>query len=176
LADLTLFLGGAKSGKTKAALEEACRHPAPRYYLATAEGRDGEMRERIARHQAERGPGWLTMEAPMDPAGAIRSLSGSCPLLLDCLTLWLSNQLFSYREPGERAASEILAKGLELAEASEAYPGPVIMVSNEVGGGIVPMEPISRLFRDLAGSINQLMASRASSVFLVTSGLRLRLK
>ncbi|MDR2366953.1 MAG: bifunctional adenosylcobinamide kinase/adenosylcobinamide-phosphate guanylyltransferase [Deltaproteobacteria bacterium] len=174
MGDIILYLGGAKSGKTRAALAHAETYPPPRYYLATAEALDGEMADRIARHQAERGPTWRTVEEPLDlPAGLARAEPGA-PVLLDCLTLWLSNLMGL--DPGSRDTDAPLAKVDALAEAAAKRPGPVIMVSNEVGGGLVPMDPVSRYFRDLSGLTHQRLAKIATSVFLVTAGLSQRLK
>lgn len=171
MGELTLYLGGAKSGKTRLSLAQAETYPAPRFYLATAQSLDDEMALRIKNHQAERGPGWRTLEAPLDPDLAIRGLSGQSVVLMDCLTLWLSNLL------GENGSSQAaLERVEELALAIESYGGPVIVVSNEVGGGIVPMNALARQFRDLAGSANQLLAARASRVILAVAGLEMRLK
>lgn len=171
---LYFFLGGAKSGKTGAALALAEIWPGPRVYLATAQGRDEEMRQRILNHQAERGPQWRTVEAPLEPAAAVSSLAGSSPVLLDCLTLWLSNLLEQMTEPFE--FEPLGRKTEELLEAVDRYPGPVIMVSGEVGSGLVPMDPLSRFYRDALGRINQSVAARADEAFLVAAGLKLKLK
>ncbi|MDR2354288.1 MAG: bifunctional adenosylcobinamide kinase/adenosylcobinamide-phosphate guanylyltransferase [Deltaproteobacteria bacterium] len=170
---LTLFLGGAKSGKTKAALALASKHAPPRFYLATAEGLDGEMRERIKNHQAERGPEWRTLEEPLDPCQALQKLNGKSVVLFDCLTLWFSNLLLKYPDYDllcfEKQTQNLLS-------AIQDYSGPVILVSNELGSGIVPMEPISRLYRDAVGQAHQLLAASAHRVFLVVAGLPLKIK
>jgi adenosylcobinamide kinase/adenosylcobinamide-phosphate guanylyltransferase len=174
LGDIILYLGGAKSGKTRAALAAAAAWPPPRIYLATAQALDSEMGARIAAHQAERGPEWITVEAPTDPAGALAGAPEGAPVLLDCLTLWLTNLLA--RQGDRLEAAPLLSEVDRLADAAARRPGPTVMVGNEVGGGLVPMEPLSRFFRDVAGLAHQRLAARAASVFLVTAGLPLRLK
>ena len=168
-----LYLGGAKSGKTRAALAAAEACAPPRYYLATAQALDGEMAARIKAHQAERGPDWRTVEEPLDPARAIGDLPSGGPVLMDCLTLWLANLM---GENGDLEAGRFLSEIDRLIEAAEKRSDPLIIVSNEVGGGLVPMEPISRLFRDLSGLAHQRIASKAAEVHLIVAGLPLRLK
>jgi adenosylcobinamide kinase/adenosylcobinamide-phosphate guanylyltransferase len=175
MGDLTVFIGGAKSGKTKAALKEAAKYPAPRIYLATAQGLDNEMRDRIRRHQAERGAEWRTLEAPLDPAGAISGLSESSPLLMDCLTLWFSNLMLA-KPFEEQDIDYYVGKTEELVAAMSDYKGPLILVSNELGCGIVPMDPMTRLYRDAVGLAHQSLAIFAKDVYLVTAGLSLKLK
>lgn len=174
MGEIILILGGAKSGKSSLALARCDAYPPTRIYLATAEARDGEMADRIARHQAERGPEWLTLEEPLDPAGALRHLApdSASVVLLDCLTLWLSNLLgglgLSVDETADRCR--------ELVRAALAAPCPVIMVSNEVGQGIVPDNRLARDFRDASGLAHQIVARSASEVLFVTAGLAQRLK
>jgi adenosylcobinamide kinase/adenosylcobinamide-phosphate guanylyltransferase len=175
MGDLTVFIGGAKSGKTKAALREASERPAPRIYLATAQGLDSEMQDRIKRHQAERGSDWRTLEAPLDPAGAILNLSESHPILMDCLTLWFSN-LMLVNPFEEQDIDYYVEKTEELIEAMSSYKGPLILVSNELGSGIVPMDPMTRLYRDAVGLAHQRFAAFAKRVYFVVAGLPLRLK
>jgi adenosylcobinamide kinase/adenosylcobinamide-phosphate guanylyltransferase len=174
VGEISLFLGGAKSGKTRLALSAAERLDPPRFYLATAQGLDGEMRTRIARHQAERGPSWRTLEEPLDLAGALARAQEDRVVLLDCLTLWLSNMM------GQGLGSLSFAPYLSALESFVALAllrnGPVIVVSNEVGGGIVPMDPVSRFFRDISGLCHQRLAAAAAEVFFVAAGLPLRLK
>jgi len=174
LGSLTLFLGGAKSGKTKAALKAASSFKPPRYYLATAQGLDQEMVQRIENHQAERGPDWKTLEAPLDPAGAISSLAGDNLVLMDCLTLWLSNLLTANQDPSD--LSFVSKEINKLISAIKDYQGPVFIVSNEVGGGLVPMDPLGRAFRDMSGLAHQLLAEKAWEVWLIIAGLPLKLK
>ena len=164
MAEITLILGGARSGKTAYALSLT---QAPRAYVATAEAHDGEMADRIAAHKAERGDDWDLIEAPTDLTGAIGAANGRT-LLIDCLTLWLSNLMAAERD----IAAETDALIAALAEAS----GPVIFVSNEIGMGLVPMEALSRRFRDEQGRLNQRIAAAANRVEFVAAGLPLRLK
>ena len=174
MGELILILGGAKSGKTSFALGRCLEHPAPRIYLATAEARDEEMVDRIRNHQAERGPEWQTIEEPLDPAGAIRKLAPgqASILLLDCLTLWLSNLLAGQG----LSAGACLDRTLDLAEAVAQAPLPVVAVGNEVGMGIVPENKLARQFRDVAGKAHQVLAQTAAEVHLIAAGLSLRLK
>ncbi len=171
MGSITLYLGGAKSGKTRLALAAAESFPPPRLYLATAQALDGEMEERIKNHQAERGPDWRTIEAPLEPDRALVSSRGAGVVLMDCITLWLNNLLAENDD-----AAWIMRRVGQLAEAAAACPGPVIIVSNEVGGGIVPMNALARKFRDLAGSANQLLAAKADRVILAVAGLSVTVK
>ncbi|MFV0474455.1 MAG: bifunctional adenosylcobinamide kinase/adenosylcobinamide-phosphate guanylyltransferase [Pikeienuella sp.] len=164
MAEIALILGGARSGKTARALALAAP---PRAYVATAEPRDEEMAARIALHRAERGGDWGLIEAPLDLARAIGAASGRT-LVIDCLTLWLSNIMEAGREPEAETAALIGALG-----AAEA---PVILVSNEIGLGLTPMEALSRRFRDEQGRLNQRVAAAADRVEFVAAGLPLRLK
>ena len=171
MGELSLYLGGAKSGKTRLAMAEASTHPPQRIYLATAEARDGEMVSRIKNHQAERGTDWRTVEAPLDPAAALAAQGGAEVVMIDCLTLWLNNLLAQTED-----YDEIMGKVNELSQAIEKYAGPVILVSNEVGGGIVPMNALARKFRDLSGQAHQILAAQAKKVVMVIAGLPLILK
>lgn len=161
---VSLILGGARSGKSARAL--ALATGAPRTFVATAEALDDEMAERIARHRAERGPGWRTVEAPLDLAPAVAGhREGS--LVVDCLTLWLSNLMHAGRDPAAEATALIDA----LANA-----GRTILVSNEVGLSIAPENALARRFRDEHGRLNQRLAAAADHVELVAAGLPLVLK
>lgn len=171
MGELFLYLGGAKSGKTRLAQARAETFPAPRVYLATAQALDEEMDLRIKNHQAERGPDWRTLEAPLAPDAALAGLKDGAPVLLDCITLWLSNLM---AETEDQAA--LRARVDDLAAAIKNYGGPVVVVSNELGGGIVPMNALARKFRDIAGLANQRLAEAADEVYLVTAGLPLKLK
>ena len=164
MPEVTLILGGARSGKTARALALAAP---PRAYVATATPGDEEMAARIAAHQAERGADWDLIEAPLDLPGAIRSAAGRT-LLIDCLTIWLSNLMAEGRDPAAETGALLAA----LAEAET----PVILVSNEIGLGLVPMEALSRRFRDEQGLLNQRVAAAADRVEFVAAGLPLRLK
>ena len=164
-----LVLGGARSGKSRyaQALAEASRPQ--RLFLATAEAGDGDMADRIARHRAERGEGWATREEPLELAAALRAEARPDRIVLvDCLTLWLSNLMFSGRAP----AQEITDLSREIGRLE----GPVVFVSNEVGTGVVPPTPIGREFRDWQGRANQEVAAACGAVVLVTAGLPMLLK
>jgi len=171
---ITLILGGAKSGKTSQALEVCRRYPAPRIYLATAEARDEEMSVRIIRHQAERGPEWRTVEEPLDPARVLREppAGGAGVVLMDCLTLWLSNLMAGKGLSTDQAVERCR----ELAEAARVASCPVVIVSNEVGQGIVPDNRLARDFRDAAGVSHQVLARAADEVLFVVAGLAQILK
>ena len=165
---VTLVLGGARSGKSRFA-EGLLAGAAPRTYLATAEAGDAEMAARIAQHRARRGDGWTTLEAPLDLVPALRSATASGGgVLVDCLTLWLANLLAAGRDPA--------AAGGALVEALARLPGRVVLVSNEVGLGIVPDNALARAFRDQAGWLHQAVAAVAQRVYWVAAGLPLLLK
>ena len=163
-----LVLGGARSGKTAHALVSAEAVGLRRIYVATAEAGDAEMAERIARHRAERGAGWRTVEAPLDLVGALALAGEADVVLVDCLTLWLSNLMLGGRDVG--AATDGLLAALAEAEV------PVVLVSNEVGMGLVPETPLGRAFRDAQGRLNQQVAAAVARVDFVVAGLPLRLK
>lgn len=167
-----LILGGARSGKSGYALELAGHFSTPRLYLATAEAGDEEMAARIAQHRRERGEDWDTREAPLDLAEAIAQSQGRYQVILaDCLTLWLSNWLV---RGGDSAG--IKAVCLELVETLKQTTTPTILVSNEVGWGIVPENRLSREFRDWAGWLHQQLAAASDLVVLLVAGLPLTLK
>ena len=160
----SLILGGARSGKTAYALTLASP---PRTYVATATAGDEEMAARIAAHQAERGADWRLIEAPMDLANALADVSEGT-IVVDCLTLWLSNLMAEDRDID--AEIEALVAAIRVSSAD------VVFVSNEIGMGLVPMDALSRKFRDAQGRLNQRMAAVADSVEFVAAGLPLRLK
>lgn len=167
-AEVTLVLGGARSGKSRHAEALAVARPGPRLYLATAEALDAEMAARIARHRAERAPGWETREAPLELVAALEAAPAGGVALVDCLTLWLSNLMLAGRDP--EAETDRLVAAL-------ARPrGPWFLVANEVGMGIVPETPLGRAFRDAAGRLNQRVAATAATVILTVAGLPLRVK
>jgi adenosylcobinamide kinase / adenosylcobinamide-phosphate guanylyltransferase len=167
---LTLVLGGARSGKSRYAESLIAALPPPWTppwtYLATAEASDGEMAERIAIHRQRRGPQWQTVEVPRGLAAALAPQR--VPVLVDCLTLWLSNLLL--------VEADIESEIAQLEQALAASNGPVVLVANEVGSGIVPDYPLGRRFRDWQGVLNQRMAARADHVVLIVAGLPLALK
>jgi adenosylcobinamide kinase/adenosylcobinamide-phosphate guanylyltransferase len=166
LPRLTLVLGGARSGKSRYGEELVGRAAPPWTYVATAEAWDTEMAERIAHHRARRDARWQTLDAPLDLGRAIAGLTG--PALVDCLTLWLSNVMLAGRDVN--AESEALLAALACA------PGPLVVVSNEVGLGIVPDTPLGRTFRDAQGRLNQAVATAADRVIFMAAGLPLNLK
>jgi len=164
---LTFVIGGARSGKSRYGESAITTLPPPWTYVATAEALDAEMAERIAAHRAQRGPQWRTIEAPRDLAAALRECQ-TTPVLVDCLTLWLSNQML--------ADADIDQEMARLEDALAVAQTPMVLIANEVGSGIVPDHPLGRKFRDLQGVLNQRMAARADRVVLVVAGLPLALK
>jgi len=166
LPRLTLVLGGARSGKSRYAEELLMRATPPWTYVATAEAFDDEMRDRIAHHRARRDARWQTLDAPLALAATIPTLEG--PTLIDCLTLWLSNQMLAERD--------VEAETGRLLAALAAAPGPLVAVSNEVGLGLVPETPLGRAFRDAQGRLNQKVAAAADRVVFMAAGLPLNLK
>ncbi|MEM8570852.1 MAG: bifunctional adenosylcobinamide kinase/adenosylcobinamide-phosphate guanylyltransferase [Pseudomonadota bacterium] len=167
LADHHLILGGARSGKTRHGMALAEAIGPTRCYVATAEAGDAEMAERIARHKAERGLGWVTVEAPRDLAAALAQVAADA-VLVDCLTLWLSNLMHAGADPSEETAG--------LIAALERCDMPVILVSNEVGLGLVPETLLGRRFRDEQGRLNQRVAAAVGRVDFVAAGLPIALK
>jgi adenosylcobinamide kinase/adenosylcobinamide-phosphate guanylyltransferase len=166
---ITFILGGARSGKSRFAETLAGKAAASQVYIATAEAHDEEMRARIARHQRDRGEGWRTVEAPLELPGAIRREAGAGRVVLvDCLTLWLSNLM--------AGGADIEAQTGRLIAALRAARGPVILVSNEVGLGIVPDNALARAFRDHAGRLHQAVAALAGRVVFMAAGLPLEMK
>ena len=164
-----LVLGGARSGKSRYAQGRAEALAGEMIYLASAQAFDDEMRERIALHRADRGPRWSTVEAPLELAEAITVYSTpETVVLVDCLTLWASNLMLAERDTA--AATEGLTRSLSSAR------GPVILVANEVGLGIVPDNALARRFRDVAGKINQEVARAVDSAIFIAAGLPISLK
>lgn len=166
----TLFvLGGARSGKSRYAQGRVEALPGKLAFIATAQAADAEMAERIARHRADRGPRWIAHEAPLDLGEAIERMQREADaILVDCLTLWLSNLMHFDRDVDAATTS--------LEAAVRACRVPLTLVANEVGQGIVPMNALARRFRDQAGWLNQRMAATCKQVVLVTAGLPLTLK
>ncbi len=170
----TIFItGGARSGKSRLAEGLAHSYGAPLLYVATGSAGDGEMAERIARHRARRGADWQTIEEPLDLSGVLSGHDGFFgATLVDCVTLWLTNLLFARgEEPGP-----VLAEVRRLAALLPTLKSPVILVSNEVGMGIVPENRLARTFRDLAGEANEILAAAADEVFVTFSGIPLKIK
>jgi adenosylcobinamide kinase / adenosylcobinamide-phosphate guanylyltransferase len=176
---LILVTGGARSGKSRFAEAYAARLASKEtgIYVATAQAYDDEMRHRIELHRERRDSGslqWETREEPIRLSELVSSLPPGGLVLIDCLTLWLSNVLLA--DEGEGASERVLALIDELIPALTSYEGTVLAVSNEVGLGIVPEYPLGRLYRDLSGIMNQRVAAAAEQVFLVTAGIPLELK
>jgi adenosylcobinamide kinase/adenosylcobinamide-phosphate guanylyltransferase len=165
---LTLVLGGARSGKSRYAEWLIKTYPKPWIYVATAEAKDDEMAERIAAHRARRDAGWQTVEAPHDLADALKAAPAGAAVLVDCLTLWLSNLM----EPG----FDVEAQTARLQEALAGRAGPTVLVSNEVGLGIVPDNALARRFRDLQGTLNQRLAAQAARVIMMVAGVPVAVK
>lgn len=162
-------LGGARSGKSRYAQARVESLPGRLAFIATAEPGDAEMAAKIARHQADRGPRWTAYEAPLDLPGSISNAQEETDaVLVDCVTMWLSNLMHADRD--------IEAATAALEEAMAGCRVPLALVSNEVGGGIVPANALARRFRDHAGQLNQRIAAAADEVVLVTAGLPIKLK
>jgi adenosylcobinamide kinase/adenosylcobinamide-phosphate guanylyltransferase len=168
MAPLILVLGGARSGKSRYAERLISEYAPPWTYIATAEALDDEMRKRIAEHRARRDGRWHTIDAPHALEDAVRDAPAEQPLLVDCLTLWLSNRLLVDADLKQETGA--------LVDTLAARTAPTIAVSNEVGLGIVPENALARRFRDAAGAANQMLAARADRVDFIAAGLPLRLK
>jgi len=166
-ASVTLVLGGARSGKSRYAEGLITAGGGPWHYIATAEAFDDEMRARIREHRSRRAAGWVTVEAPLDLPLALRD-AASRPALVDCLTLWLTNLMLAGRD--------LAAETVELDAALRSRTAATVLVSNEVGLGIVPDNALARAFRDAAGRLNQHMAAQATRVVVMVAGLPLCLK
>ena len=165
---IILITGGARSGKSVRAEMRARDFPGKPVYIATAEPLDAEMRERIASHRARRGSDWLERETPLELVAALHETDGGGARLVDCLTLWLSNLLHAGRDWAKEADS--------LADVLARQKSAVVLVTNEVGLGIVPDNALARQFRDAAGLVNQLVARVADEVEFLVAGLPMRVK
>ena len=163
-----LITGGARSGKSKRAETRARTFPGQPVYIATAEALDAEMATRIAKHRARRGTDWIEREVPLDLVSALVATDGGGARLVDCLTLWLSNLMHAEREWEREVA--------DLAGALPRLNSPVILVTNEVGLGIVPDNALARSFRDAAGIMNHAIADVADEVEFIVTGLPIKLK
>ncbi|WP_209834628.1 bifunctional adenosylcobinamide kinase/adenosylcobinamide-phosphate guanylyltransferase [Ruegeria sp. HKCCE3926] len=166
--DLTLVLGGAASGKSVFAEELVVSQGKSRVYLATSQVFDDEMRQKIERHLEQRGDGWTTVEEPFDPGPVLATLSPDQICLIDCATMWLSNHLL--------AETDLEAAQTALLDALRACPAQIVIVSNEVGHGIVPDNALARRFREAQGRLNIALAAQADLVVQITVGLPLVLK
>jgi adenosyl cobinamide kinase/adenosyl cobinamide phosphate guanylyltransferase len=168
---LSLLLGGARSGKSQLSARLAASSGRPVVVVATAEARDDEMAERIRRHRASRPDSWRTLEVPLALAGAVRGLAPDAFVVLDCLSLWVSNAI-----EAEATDDEIVEEAREMAAALERREAPALVVSNEVGLGIVPANALARRYRDVLGRVNVAFADAASDAYLVVAGRALRLE
>lgn len=167
-AQVSLVLGGASSGKSDFAEKLVTAHALPRIYLATAQAFDAEMESKIAAHREARGEGWRTIDTPHALAETLVTLPTGHVVLLDCATMWLTNRLL--------AEADLASESENLIEALVSCASPVVVVSNEVGQGIVPDSPLSRRFRDAQGRLNRQIAGRAERVIAVMAGLPMVLK
>lgn len=165
---VTLVLGGARSGKSRYAEWLIGTCPKPWVYVATAEAKDSEMAARIAAHKARREAGWQTIEAPHELPEALAAAPEGAAVLVDCLTLWLSNLML-----GSFDVDAMIAK---LEQAIAARAGPTVLVSNEVGLGIVPDNALARRFRDAQGTLNQRLAAKAPRVIMMVAGVPVAVK
>ena len=165
---VVLITGGARSGKSRRAETRAQNFPGRPVYIATAEALDIEMEERIGRHRARRGGDWIEREVPLDLAQALTETDGGGARLVDCLTLWLSNLMHAGRDWSREADL--------LAETLRQQRSPVVLVTNELGLGIVPDNALGRAFRDAAGLLNQTVAAVADEVEFVVAGLPMKVK
>jgi adenosylcobinamide kinase / adenosylcobinamide-phosphate guanylyltransferase len=167
---LVLLIGGARSGKSRLAVRLASQEDAQVHFIATAEAGDAEMADRIARHQAERPPGWATVEEPLRLREAIEAPASETCLIVDCLSLWVANLI-------ERCAGEeIEAEAWASAQVAATRTGRTIAVTNEVGLGIVPTTPLGRGYRDVLGHVNATWAAAAAESFFVVAGKVIRLE
>ncbi len=183
---ITLVIGGARSGKSRYALQKASMHPGHKAYIATAQALDDEMTERIEKHRKERSDKWMTYEEPIRIASLMKGFSNKYDVILvDCLTLWLSNLL--NRPQNTEDTKQIVEIDIQnFLDTVKLFKGNdrlldsefrhLFIVSNEVGLGIVPDNELSRIFRDLSGYLNQRVAEVANEVYLMTAGLPLRIK
>jgi adenosylcobinamide kinase / adenosylcobinamide-phosphate guanylyltransferase len=162
---MLLLLGGARSGKSALAQDIAVRAGVPVTVIATAEALDDEMRVRIARHRADRPVDWTTVEEPIDLSGAVGAAPPADLVVVDCLTLWVSNLV-----GGCRSDDLIVRAAATVADELSARPSGAVVVSNEVGLGVVPANPAARTFRDTLGSVNAIFAARADRAALLVAG------
>lgn len=162
---LTLLLGGARSGKSALAVRLAGRWDGPVTVVVTGEAGDAEMAERIRRHRAERPGAWPTVEAPRALEAALAGAPAGAFVLLDCLTLWVSNLVEEGLDDGQ-----VVARARSAAAAAAARAAPTVAVSNEVGAGIVPADALSRRYRDLLGQVNAVWAAAADQALLLVAG------
>lgn len=180
MGEVAFVTGGARSGKSRFAERLATRSGRPVVYIATMEPGDEELVARVARHRAERPAHWDTVEAPTEPAAALRATPPDACVLLDCLSLWVANRLLVLGDTPVPAVIDALEATLDtdldaLLTAAATRPGPTILVSNEVGGGVVPESALGRVYRDLLGRVNQRAAARADRAWLLVAGRAIEL-
>jgi adenosylcobinamide kinase / adenosylcobinamide-phosphate guanylyltransferase len=161
---LVVFLGGARSGKSRLAVERAQAAGLPVTFIATGEAGDDEMRERIEQHRHERPPGWRTVEEPLEVGRALASVPSGETAILDCLSLWVANAMAARREPDD-----------ESLQAAVTRRGLTVAVSNEVGMGIVPANALAREYRDVLGRVNAAWVGAADEAYLVVAGKTVKL-
>jgi adenosylcobinamide kinase/adenosylcobinamide-phosphate guanylyltransferase len=166
---LIALTGGARSGKSTAALSAATSLDAPVTFIATAEAGDAEMTERIERHRADRPAAWTTIEAPIQLAQAVERVDDQVTIIIDCLSMWVSNRMLA------GCAGSIVDEAGDLGERLRERNGTAIVVTNEVGSGVVPATPLGRSYRDVLGSVNQAVVASADRAYLVVAGRLLEL-
>ena len=164
---LTVLTGGVRSGKSAAAVAAAAASGAPVTFIATAEPGDDEMAERIARHQARRPAGWTTLEATQNLIRAVETVDPAGTVIVDCLAIWVTNRMLLEPRPSD---ADIEAEAARLAGHLAERPGLALVVTNEVGSGVVPATPLGRDFRDLLGIVNQAVVRAADAAYLVVAG------
>ena len=168
MAEIILVTGGARSGKSALAerLAQSCGNKV--IYIATSEPFDDEMHSRIDRHRARRDAGWRTVDAPLELLDMLVQTDGDAPRLVDCLTMWLNNLIYHNRDVGDEVG--------RLIKVISEQQADLVMVTNEIGSGLVPQTAEARKFRDLAGELNQMVAQAASQVYLSVSGIPVKIK
>ena len=168
MAEIILVTGGARSGKSALAerLAQSCGNKV--IYIATSEPFDDEMQSRIDRHRARRDAGWRTVDAPLELPDMLVQTDGDAPRLVDCLTMWLNNLIYHNRDVADEVD--------RLVEVISEQQADLVMVTNEIGSGLVPQTAEARKFRDLAGELNQMVAQAASQVYLSVSGIPVKIK
>jgi adenosylcobinamide kinase/adenosylcobinamide-phosphate guanylyltransferase len=173
--EITFVIGGCRSGKSRYAIDLAAKLPEnKKIFIATCLPQDEEMRQRVARHQKDRGKTWITLEVPINlPEAVTQNSSQGDVILVDCLTLWISNLLTKTQKISE---DEIIGYVDNLTRALQTVNGPVILVSNEVGTGIVPENRLARQFRDIMGMTNQRVAACAHGVIWMVAGIPVKIK
>jgi len=174
----TLVIGGCRSGKSSHALHMADGIGNVRkFFLATCIPQDDEMHQRVSRHRAERGEGWIAVETPVFLGEAIRNIGPDADVLLvDCLTLWVSNLMMAHAEDPNSPEDFLATQTLRLIESLRSAACPVILVTNEVGAGIVPDNPLARQYRDAVGQVNQRIAACADQVIWMVAGIPVKIK